>query len=99
MKDYKCPYCGADVSSGVLALAPTNLYGKEFRYAICRKCDNFLLIELDKFEFYKLPDNKEVELDAIQEFDKIITADLSQAELDLTNLLNPNEIDEQNKLH
>ena len=99
MKDYKCPYCGADLSSGMLALAPTNLYGKEFRYAICRKCDNFLLIELDKFEFYKLPNNKEAELDAIQEFDKIITADLSQAGLDLTNLLNPNEIDEQNKLH
>lgn len=99
MKDYKCPYCGADLSSGMLALAPTNLYGKEFRYAICRKCDNFLLIELDKFEFYKLPDDKAVELDAIQEFDKIITADLSQAGLDLTNLLNPNEIDEQNKLH
>lgn len=99
MKDYKCPYCGADLSSGMLALAPTNLYGKEFRYAICRKCDNFLLIELDKFEFYKLPDSKEIELDAIQQFDKIITADLSQARLDLTNLLNPNEIDEQNKLH
>ena len=99
MKDYKCPYCGADLSSGMLALAPTNLYGKEFRYAICKSCNNFLLIELEKFKFHKLPDNEKVELDAIQEFDKIITADLSQARLDLTNLLNPNEIDEQNKLH
>ena len=66
MKDYKCPHCGTDLSIGMMILAPTNLYGEDYRYTTCRKCDNFLLVNLENFEFCKLPDDKETDFDAFE---------------------------------
>lgn len=70
MKEHTCPHCGADLSKGVIALSSTTLYDEEFRYSMCRECENFLLIDLNNFKVSELPEK--AELDAIREFDKIM---------------------------
>jgi hypothetical protein len=97
MEGCKCPYCGTDLSTGMLAIAPTNLYGEDYRYVMCRECYNFLLLKLKNFRFYKLP-NRKAEYDAIKEFDKIIKTDLAEDELNLIDLLK-DVAKTQNKLH
>ena len=98
MKDYKCPHCGTDLSIGMMILTPTNLYGEDYRYTTCRKCDNFLLVNLENFEFCKLPDDKETDFDAIKQFDNVISANLPE-ELDIIDLLELDEPDISNTLH
>lgn len=72
MKEHLCPHCGTDLTKGVIVLVPTTLYDEEYRYSMCRECENFLLVDLNNFKVSELNGEKS-EFDAIKEFDKIMT--------------------------